>query len=180
MTLAQALSPEDDDGDRQGELEESFRIFVQEHYPTLRTFLLRNCFDTYLAEDALQEALIVAMEKWDVISGRWKPLYWVRKIAWHKLQTLDDKQQWKKQVPLETIPHYATEPGSPLEAEDVLRLVLGQLPYRQRAVMALMREGDTDEQIAHQLGLALTTVRTYKSEVRKKYREMFNDDGGAA
>jgi RNA polymerase sigma-70 factor, ECF subfamily len=179
MTLAEVYTPADDGDDRRAELEESFRLFLQDAYPKLRKFLLRLCFDSYLAEDALQEALIVAMARWESIRTHEEPITWVKKIAWHKLLTLDDKQQWKKQVPLDLTMPDPGEPSGPLEAAELLRQVLARLPYRQRAVFALMIEGDEDEQIADQLGLALTTVRTYKCEARKLYREMFRDGGAA-
>jgi len=68
--------------------------------------------DVDLAEDALQEALIVAMGKWDVVSRHEQPLYWVRKTAWHKLLNLQSRQRWKDQVPLDEIPErLETEPS---------------------------------------------------------------------
>lgn len=181
MTLARALNPDDDGAQRRrAELDDSFERFVRVHYSTILRFLLRQCFDQHLAEDALHEALIVAMDKWENVSKHEKPLYWVRQTAWHKLLTLHNRQKWKDTIPLENISDEIIEPASSHEAEMVLRHVLGQLPLRQRAVLALMVEGDSDEEIALQLGLAVTTVRTYKSEVRRKYRELFQygDDGG--
>jgi RNA polymerase sigma-70 factor (ECF subfamily) len=173
MTLAPALQP-DDDGDqyRRAELDASLDRFVQENYTRVLRFLLRQCFDQHLAEDALHEALIVTMDKWETVSRHERPLYWVRRTAWHKLLTLHDRQKWHDTVPLESIPEELVEPTGSHEAEMMLQHVLSRLPLQHRAVLALMVEGDTDEQIALQLGLAVTTVRTYKSEVRKKYREL--------
>lgn len=179
MTLAEALPPADGDDDRRRELDESFRRFVQEQYSILLKFLQRQCFDTHLAEDALHEALIVAMGKWEVVSAHDQPLYWVRKTAWHKLQTLQSRQRWRTQVPLEQMPHDVIQPVGPHEAEAVLRVVLSRLPYLQRAVLALVMEGESDDDIARQLSLAVSTVRTYKCEARKRYREMLRDGGSA-
>ncbi|MFI7544214.1 RNA polymerase sigma factor [Actinoplanes sp. NPDC049599] len=155
---------------------------MTQNYSRLLKFLLRQCFDQHLAEDALHEALIVTMHKWEIVSKHERPLYWVRRTAWHKLLTLDDKQKWKDTVPLESIPEEPAEPTGSQEAEMVLRFLLRQLPLQQRAVLALMVEGDTDDQIALQLGLAITTVRTYKCEVRKKYRSLYRsgDEGSPA
>jgi RNA polymerase sigma factor (sigma-70 family) len=181
MTLAGALQPEDDGALRRAaELDDSFVQFLGENYSKILRYLVWQCFDRHLAEDALHEALIVTMDKWDIVSTHERPLYWVRQTAWHKLLTLHDRQKWNDVVPLENVPDDVVEPTSSYEAEMVLRQVLSQLPIQQRAVLALMVDGDSDEQIALQLGLAVTTVRTYKSEVRKKYRELFqsSDDGG--
>lgn len=121
------------------------------------------------------------MSKWEAVSNHQQPLYWVRRTAWHKLSALRDRQKWKNTVSLENIGLEVAEPASSHDAEMVLRQALSQLPVRQRAVLALMVEGATDEEIAVQLDLALTTVRTYKCEVRRKYRELFRPyDGGGS
>lgn len=178
MTLAHAFQPDDEDSDRRADLHESLSQFVRDNHSKLLKFLVRQCFDHDLAEDALQEALIVTMAKWEVVSKHEKPLYWVRKTAWHKFLTLNDTHKRAATVPLDKVPEFP-EPAGVHEAEMQLRYVLGQLPLGHRAVLALMVERETDEQIALQLGLAVTTVRTYKSEIRKKYRELLSDgDGG--
>lgn len=182
MTAAPAFQPDDENEYHRAELRASLDRFVRDNYSRVLKFLLRQCFDRHLAEDALHEALIVTMHKWETVSQHEKPLYWVRRTAWHKLLTLHDRQKWDDTVPLELIPAELAEPTSAQEAEMMLQHVLSQLPLQQRAVLALMVEGDTDEQIALQLGLAVTTVRTYKSEVRKKYRSLSgtDDEGGPA
>ncbi len=171
VALAQGDWEDDEQAHRQALLDESYTRFLRENYTKILKFLHRQCFDRHLAEDALQEALIVAMEKWETVSQHEKPHYWVRRTAWHKLQRLDERQRWRAVVPLDSVLDDLREPAGAHEAEMLLEHVLRQLPYRQRAVLALMVEGDDDEQIARQLGLALTTVATYKSEVRKKFRE---------
>jgi RNA polymerase sigma factor (sigma-70 family) len=179
-----AVQPSDEPGGEQARraaaLDDSFTRFLQEHYSPILKFLHWQCFDSYLAEDALHEALIEAMGKWATVSTYQKPRYWVQKVAWHKLQNLDRQQKWKDHVPLENAPADLAEPTGPFEAAAVLRYALSQLPYRQRAVLTLMVGGETDERIAEQLSLALTTVRTYKSEVRKRFRELFQEDGEVA
>lgn len=181
MTLARLLHSDDGGAQRRrAELDDSFVRFLRENYSKILKFLLRQCFDPHLAEDALHEALIVTMDKWEIVSKHEKPVYWVNKTAWHKLLTLHDRQRWKETVPLEGVLEEVAEPASSHEAEMVLRQLLSQLPLQQRAVLALMVEGDSDEQIALQLGLAVTTVRTYKSEVRKRYRELFQSGGDGA
>lgn len=177
MSTAFAVEPADEEHRRRRDLERSFESFLGAHYSPMLRFLLRQCFDRHLAEDALQEALIVAMDRWESVSRHDKPHYWVRRVAWYKLLNLHDRQGWKETVTLDGLPGDVAEPATSHEAEMVLRHTLSQLPYQHRAVLALMVDGDTDEEIALQLGLAVTTVRTYKSEVRKRYRELFRSDG---
>lgn len=172
MALVQETWEDDEPARRKAELDESFNNFLRKKYSEILRFLHRQCFDRHLAEDALHEALIVAMDKWETVSQRAEPLYWVRRTAWHKLLRLDEKQRWRDVVPLDDVLDELQEPESAHEAEMLLQQVLRRLPYRQRAVLALMVDGDDDEQIAEQLGLARTTVATYKSEVRRTYREV--------
>lgn len=179
MSAAHAVRPDDRNwADR--DLRRSYEAFVGEHYTTILRYLQRQCLDRRLAEDALQEALIVTMHKWETVSGHDKPLYWVRQTARYQLLRLQERQGWKDTVALDDGRVEVAEPTSAYEAEMVLRQVLKQLPGQHRAVLALMVEGETDEEIALQLGLAVTTVRTYKTQVRRKYRELFrsDDEGG--
>jgi RNA polymerase sigma factor (sigma-70 family) len=173
MTSPARVFPPDDEA----ELRESLHRFVRENQESLLRFLERQCFDRHLAQDALQEALIVTFEKWDIVSTHEKPLYWVRRTARHKLLTLHGQQKWKDAVPLDNVSDLLSEPATAHEAEMVLRLTLSLLPLQKRAVLALMVEGDSDEEIALQLGLAVTTVRTYKTEARTRYRELFRSGG---
>ena len=179
MTLAWAVTP-DDDGDRRNHLDDSLAAFVEEEYPRLREFLRRACFDANLAEDALQEAMIVTMEKWPVVSTYDQPLYWVRKTAWYILQNLQRDLRKKTHVPLETAAPDLVELTTAHEAERLLEHLAAQLPDGHRAVLALMREGDSVELIAEQLGLAVTTVRTYQGQIRRKLRKLLEGDGGVA
>lgn len=178
MTPARALQP--NDFGRDDELDESLVTFVEEHYPGLLRFLERLCFDAYLAEEALQEALIVAINKWPVVSKYDQPVFWVRKTARNKLRRLRANVAKEDLVSLAAVEHGLEEPKSAYEAEMVVRQALRQLPEQKRAVLALMMEGDRDEMIAEQLGLALTTVRTYKHEIRKKCQELFESKGDMA
>ncbi|GAA1844332.1 RNA polymerase sigma factor [Asanoa iriomotensis] len=174
MSVALALPP-GDDGARRRTTDRSFEQFLSENYTALERFLQRQCFDPHLAEDALHEALIVALDKWETVSRHEKPLYWVRKVAWYKLQTLHDRQKWKDTVPLENVADDVVEPRTAHEVERLVLHTARLLPAQHRAVFALMLEGDTDQQIALQLGLGEKTVATYKATVRRMFREQLSE-----
>jgi PAS domain S-box-containing protein len=158
VTAVRAVVPaEDDPQRRQAELEESFVDFIEVNYPKIELFLLRQSTDRPLVEVVLQEALITAMAHWARVSQHDKPLYWVRKTAWHKLMNLLDGRKSADTARPE--PPVAT-PTTPQEARELLV----RLPRRQRSVLALAADGVADHDIAKQLDLAVTTVRTYKSQ----------------
>ncbi|MEV6343816.1 EAL domain-containing protein [Actinoplanes sp. NPDC051851] len=158
MSLAEVFPPPEERPESLRDPHESFTLFLSGNYSRILLFLLRQCLDRTLAEEALHEALIVALDKWPIVERHQRPLYWVRRTAWHKLLKSQGPSGW---------------PGGGYEAEDALR----QLPYRQRAVLALMLEDDNDQQIALQLGLAVTTVATYRAEVRRKAADLLDRAG---
>jgi len=175
-SAARALSPADGARRRNDELHESLVRFIQANDRPIKRFLQRVCNDPGLVEDAFQEALIVALAEWDVVSQHERPILWVRKAAWYKLQEL--RRSRREVVGLdEAAPAPLTDPSTQWEAEEMLQHLLRRLPPRQRAVLALAADGCDDEEICRQLGLALTTVRTYKSAARTKFKELAEEAG---
>jgi RNA polymerase sigma factor (sigma-70 family) len=176
-SVAHALFPDDDDRRRQEKSNEKLVQFIRAHEGQIKHFLQRVCDDPGLVEDAFQEALVVTYARWDVVSQLDQPLFWVRRAAWYKLQGLLRGRR-REVVGLDEIePASLTEPSSAWEAEVTLRELLRRLPTRPRAVLALAADGYQDEEICQQLGLALTTVRTYKSAARKRLKELAEEAG---
>lgn len=169
---AGALQPDDDGRIRREPPDESLVRFIQANDGRIKKFLQRACDDPGLVEDAFQEALIVAHAKWDVVKTHKNPLSWVRKTAYYKL--LSSLQTRRREVvgleEHDSVP--IADPSNEWEAEIVLRELMRRLPTRQRAVLALAAEGCDDEEIGQQLGLAVATVRTYKSAARRKLKKL--------
>ena len=178
-SAALALIGDDDAQRRQHGLDESLVQFIQANETRIKWFLQRICDDSGLVEDAFQEALIVARAKWEVVSRHVQPLFWVRKTAWYKLLTLLDSGRDVGGL-AEIEPEPIGDPSAQWEAEQMLRQLLSRLPARQRAALALAMDGCDDMEIAHQLGLALTTVRSYKVTARRKLKELTEEAGREA
>ena len=169
---ARAFRPDDGGNDRHHPADESLVRFIQANEGQIKKFLQRACDDPGLVEDAFQEALIVTHAKWHVVKNHEQPLWWVRKTAYYKL--LSSLRTREREVVGLDEHGFApiADPSNQWEAEVVLRELLSRLPTRQRAVLALAADGCDDEEIGQQLGLAVTTVRTYKSAARRKLKKL--------
>ncbi len=173
MTASTARALADDETPpRREPADESLVRFIRDNQGQIKRFLQRVCDDPGLVEDAFQEALIVAYAQWDVVKHHQRPLLWVRKTAWYKLLGLLRSRRQEVVGLAEAEPAPLADPSNQWEAEFILRELLRRLPTRQRAVLALAADGCADEEICQQLGLALTTVRTYKSAARRKLKEL--------
>jgi RNA polymerase sigma factor (sigma-70 family) len=174
---AHALVPDDDGRHHDEESHEALVHLIRANANRITRFLERVCDDHGLAEDALQEALIVAHAQWPVVSRHRDPVAWVRKTAWYKLQNALRGRQAEVVGLAGDEPVAPADPTDRWEAEHVLRQLLRRLPLRQRAVLAMDADGCGDDEIAQQLGLALSTVRTYRSAARRAFRQVAAESG---
>jgi RNA polymerase sigma factor (sigma-70 family) len=169
---AHAFAPDDDGRSRPDADDESLVQFIRANDGQIKKFLQRTCDDPGLVEDAFQEALIVTHAQWHVVKHHEQPLLWVRKTANYKLLNLLRARRLEVVGLDEHAPAPIADPSNQWEAELVLRELLRRLPTRQRAALALAADGCDDDEIARQLGLAVKTVRTYKSAARRKLKEL--------
>ncbi|MDQ7907230.1 RNA polymerase sigma factor [Phytohabitans sp. ZYX-F-186] len=159
---------------RLAELDASFEDFCRDHIVPVERFLRGLCGDRELVQEAVQETLITARDKWEQISGYEKPLAWVYKTARYKLMNEQARQRREATTALDEVPsdRLAAPPADSREAQDWLLRCLRRLPARQAAVFALALEGWTDPEIARILGMADNTVRSYKSAARRRLKEL--------
>ena len=164
---------------RLAELDASFEDFCRENIVAVERFLRSQCGDRELVQEAVQETLITARDKWEEISGYEKPLAWVYKTARYKLMNEQARQRREATATLDEVPtdRLVAPPADSREAQEWLLRCLRRLPERQAAVFALAFEGWTDPEIARILGMADNTVRTYKSVVRRRLKEFAEEAG---
>lgn len=177
--VAQAAVENDDvnEARRQAELQASFERFFLESHPRVEQFLRRVCPDRDLAQDAAQEAFIVTHAKWETVVQHPKPLMWVNKTAWYKLMKLLDQESRYSGVGLDDVPpRLLIEPTDPREAQETLLAMLWSLPLRERAVLALVHDGWSDEEIGWKLDLTIASIRTYKADGRRKMRQLLEEE----
>jgi len=128
------------------------------------------------AEDATQEAMVLAWDQWELIRD---PTAWVRTVA-VRAYLKQARGRGNQAVRLdESGCEPATDADVGIFAEEqqkVLRLLRG-LPAGQRTVAALFYDGLTCEEIAELAGKPPGTIRSQLRHARKSLRGMMLSGG---
>ncbi|MEE6258668.1 RNA polymerase sigma factor [Plantactinospora sonchi] len=162
-------------GDReQTDLDVGFEEFCQQNFVLVERFLLYQCPDPGVVEDAVLEAFVAARAEWDQIRGYRKPLAWVVQTARHRLSIVRRRAAAEQGGPdvLSAGPPDEPLAGSAAVARELLQGWLRQLPPRQAEVLALALDGWSDQEIARVLGVAYRTARSYRRQARRRLREV--------
>ncbi|MFI5877680.1 sigma-70 family RNA polymerase sigma factor [Streptomyces sp. NPDC051445] len=121
------------------------------------------------AEDAVQEALVTAMKQRDSIRN---PHAWFRPVIRHKV--LDEARKWHNRLWRPRLDSELPLPAScPSEQREAVLAVLGairRLPTRQRLVIQLQAQELTSKEIAAELGMEESTVRSHLRHARNRLR----------
>jgi RNA polymerase sigma-70 factor (sigma-E family) len=122
------------------------------------------------AEDLVQEALITAHEKWDVVGFYDEPLLWVRRIMLNK-----SVSRWRRRTrerdAVTRMTDRRPEEGAtePVLADEELWTAVRGLGGRQRDVVLLLWFEDLSvREVASILGCGEETVRTHWRRARAK------------
>ncbi len=148
-----------------------FEGFYAETYDRVLTyarFLARNVAD---AEQAAADAYAATAKGWDRISGYEAKDAFVRRIVRQRLAK--EHHRWRHRRSAETrgpVPQRPTDPELSAEVRMVLDL-FPLLPPKQRAVLILRCQEFTCEEIAQELGMKPSTVRTHLERARRRLRD---------
>jgi RNA polymerase sigma-70 factor (sigma-E family) len=144
----------------------TFEEFVAARLPAVLRFAAVLTGDRNLAEDVVQEVLIRATGRWQVIAPLDRPEAYIRKMV------VNEYLSWRRRswrlVPWGAFGDVAgppaPDPAVGLTERDAIMAELAKLPRRQRTVIVLRYyEGLRDEEIAEVLGCQPGTVRGYAS-----------------
>jgi RNA polymerase sigma-70 factor (ECF subfamily) len=150
--------------------ENGFDSFFRERFSRTVVLLIAMGASRADAEDAVQEAMILAWDQWNTIQ---EPVAWVRTVAVRAFWKLARARQ--QLVPWDaTAPEPAGDSDLGIFAEQqkhVLR-VLRALPPQQRTVAALFYDGLGCEEIAELVGSPPATVRSHLRHARGRLKEL--------
>lgn len=144
----------------------NFEEFAADRLPAVLNFAAVLTGDRGLAEDVVQEVLIRANARWQMIGSLHRPEAYVRKmivneyLAWRR-------RSWRLVLSgtssdIEGVP--APDPAAGYAEREAMLAELTRLPRRQRAVVVLRYyEGLSDQEIADVLGCKPGTVRGHAS-----------------
>jgi RNA polymerase sigma-70 factor (sigma-E family) len=141
------------------------------------TSLLRTAYlltgDWGNAEDLLQTALAKTWFRWHTLRDPQAAEAYVRQVMSRTFATWW-RRRWRGETPTELVPDaaHAFDPYGGVDARDLLRRALAELPPRQRAIVVLRFYEDLSEvQVAEALGCSVGTVKSTVSRALVRLRE---------
>lgn len=157
---------------RQAERDEAFSDYVASRQDRLRRVAYAMCGSWHQADDLLQTALAKLYVAWPRVARGGVEDAYVRRIILNTL--LDDRRRaWSRELP--GLPDH--EPAAPVgpgvEVRDELVQALQQLPPMQRKAVVLRHVADLSvEQVAHELGISVGTVKSHTSRGLARLQEL--------
>ncbi len=149
--------------------------WVRELWPRVYALAYRMLGNAPDAQDAAQESLLKALERWEDWTGEGPRDHWTLRIATRVcLDALDGrKRMGQGHAGLEDLP--ATPAASaPEPVRDRLLACLEDLPPRQRAAFVLRdMQGLAFERVGEMLGCSSATTRVHLMKARLKLREVW-------
>jgi RNA polymerase sigma-70 factor (ECF subfamily) len=140
----------------------------------------RFCWNRNDAEDALQNALLIASQKSEKLSDPAKRLSWVQSIVVR--QCLDLNRKKKRDAGRAPIDGLATEAATEhavqhAELSDALRRLIRRLPERQQVAIVLRHLEEMGyAQIAELMEIGESTVRVLVRNAREALRRALTDE----
>jgi RNA polymerase sigma-70 factor (sigma-E family) len=150
----------------------TFEEFVAVRLAALVRYATVVTWDPHLAEDVVQDVLVRAQARWSRIGSLEEPERYVRRMVVNEFLSWRRRRSARLLHPGETLdlPPQADPTGGYDDRDAMVRLI-GTLPPRQRAVIALRFYEDLSvEQIADVLGCRASTVRTHLTRAMEALR----------
>lgn len=173
QAAARSLGSGGVDSASEAHLNATFTAFCKENLVKVRRLLLSRYRDSDLVDDAVQEAFLVARDRWADIRHYDKPEAWVCKAAVYKMLKLRQRRDTRESIGLDDLPpERLAAPTDVHEARLLLQQLLLRLPQQHAAITRLDVDGWGAEEIAQILGLTVNTVRTYRRQARQQLRQL--------
>jgi RNA polymerase sigma factor (sigma-70 family) len=145
-----------------------YEQYFREHRNRLASFARRNADNAQQGEDALQEAMIDAYEKWPEVSIMEHPRGWVAKVISRKLYRLRQRREDPSPVTDEAV----QDSSEGLAEKSEIWAAVGELPPRQREIVTMRFELDLEiEEIAVALDIKESTVRGTLSRATQRLKD---------
>lgn len=156
-----------------------YEQFFREYRPQLLRHARRIADSPEQGEDALQEAMVEAHQKWAKVSITDWPVGWMIRVIQRKLFHLRKGQQQPREVlltvDLEAVADFSEALAKNAELWDAVR----QLPPRQREFVSLRYSFDLDtSEIAAHLGIKESTVRSNLARAYARLRVLLTSERG--
>ena len=161
-------------GDLDGGEERDLEVFYVATYPRLVAVVGLLAQDRHEAEEAVQDAFVRLMSRWERVSRYDDPEAWVRKVA---LGFLSNRRR-KISRGITALARHGAPPDIPAVTGDAVdrQRALDRLPRQQREALVLQDLGMTVEAIAYDLGVPSGTVKSRLSRARAALAPMLREE----
>ena len=150
--------------------EASFAAFYRQNIDTLSRTLTASLGDPQIAQDAAQEAMARACERWEKIEHYDNPMGWCYRVAMNWSTSRWRKRRREVITDRLPTPDAVTDPD--LELQDRLLIALRNLSMDQRSVIVLRLVEDWSiNETAEALGIAPGTVQSRYARALKRLRK---------
>ena len=154
---------------------DAYRTLVVRHEQAVRAVCWSVLRDHHAAEDASQDAFLVAYEKLGRLRRPAAFCAWVCRIARHESVRLSRRRR-RGPISLDELPPLADKTTSPADVDDELARAIMSLPTRQRTLVLMMYfERRTAAEIAEIQGCPIGTVTKLLSRARRRLRKKIEE-----
>ena len=160
----------------------ALRTLYEKYYNPLLRFIYRITGQFDLAQEAINDVMLVVWQNAGTFGGRSKASTWIMGIAYRKgLKLAEKSRRWYQRLSFVDFEDW-NEPAAP-ETEHIgdadrhalLEQSIGRLPPKQRAVVELTyRYGYSYEEIAEVVDCPVNTVKTRMFHARAKLRSLLD------
>ncbi|MFN0028771.1 MAG: RNA polymerase sigma factor [Acidimicrobiales bacterium] len=143
---------------------EDFEEWYRAVHPRLGTALAYAFGDVEVAQDAADEAVARAFERWDQVSAMASPAGWTYRVAFNVARRRLRRRSIEARLLGSTVPGTVGPPAGELWD------IVAALPPRQRRAVLLRHVGQLEE---HEIGRVMGITRgTVSSTLRAAYRSL--------
>jgi RNA polymerase sigma-70 factor (ECF subfamily) len=163
---------------------DAWTAILTENHGRVKNVCFRILFDPALAEDMVQETMLVIFRKLDTFEFQSRLSTWIHRIAVNQCLMAIRAQKGKRSVPLDDELakqrlKAALVPGSErpaaLDRGFLLKETIAQLPAGYRNVLILHDiEGFEHEEVARLLGCSVGTSKSQLHKARNKMQKLLN------
>jgi len=154
--------------------ETTFAAFYQQNIGSLARTLTAALGDPVVAQDAAQEAMARACERWEKIEGYDNPVGWCYRVAMNWATSRWRKR--KREIVTDQLPMPDPVVAPDFAVQDRLLIALRSLSMDQRSVIVLRLVEDWSiNETAEALGIAPGTVQSRYARALVRLREELGD-----
>lgn len=157
---------------------ESFELLFKENYTKIFLTIYYYSNDQYIAEDAVQQAFIIALKKMNQLKDKDKFVPWVTSIAINEAKHLLKQQSGNRIISLTDVHQnlYTKDLEESLDLKNDVQDILKRLKDQEAEILVLKYITDlTLRQICDLLGINIPNAKIRLFRARKSFRSLIEE-----